>query len=66
MSTKNLIRIVVVLGLLAWPGIEVARLWSTNQKLQQAQALEKSVATNLASAKAKHAQLAGTDAPSPK
>lgn len=58
MSTKNLIRTVVILGIIAWPTIETCRLWVTTQKLHQAQALERSVTANLAAARAKQAQIA--------
>ena len=56
MSTKNLIRTVVILGVLAWPAVEAYRLWVTTQKLHQAQALERSVTAKLDSARARHAE----------
>ena len=55
MTTKNLIRTVVVLGMVAWPSVETYRLWKTTQQLEQAQALERSVTAKLASAQARHA-----------
>ncbi|HKX62902.1 MAG TPA: hypothetical protein VJS65_13675 [Verrucomicrobiae bacterium] len=63
MTTKNLIRTVVVLGMVAWPSVETYRLWKTTQQLEQAQALERSVTAKLASARARHAhaQVAKTD-----
>jgi hypothetical protein len=63
MTTKNLIRTVVVLGMVAWPSVETYRLWKTTQQLEQAQALERSVTAKLASAQARHAhaQVAKTD-----
>jgi hypothetical protein len=56
MSTKNLVRTVVILGVLAWPAVETYRLWSTTEQLHQAQALERSVTAKLDSARARHAQ----------
>ena len=56
MSTKNLIRTVVALGVLAWPAVEAYRLWATTQQLHQAQALERSVTAKLDSARARHSQ----------
>ena len=66
MSTKNLVRTVVILGIVAWPTVEIVRLWSTNQKLQEAQALEQSVTASLSKARAKQAQLAGTEVANPR
>ncbi len=66
MSTKNLVRTVVVLGILSWPTVEVVRLWSTNQKLAEAQNLERTVAASLASARTKQAQMAHTGITEPK
>ncbi len=56
MNTKNLIRTVVILGVIAWPTIEAYRLWVTTQQLHQAQALERSVTAKLDSARARHSQ----------
>jgi hypothetical protein len=58
MSTKNLIRTVVILGILSWPAFEGYRLWDTTQKLHQAQAQERSVQASLQAARAKQAQVA--------
>lgn len=66
MSTKNLVRTVVVLGLISWPAVETARLWSTNQKLAEAQTLERTVAASLAQARNQHAQMAHTGIADPK
>lgn len=62
MSTKNLIRTIVIVGILSWPAIETYRLWVTIQKVQEAQALERKVETSLAAARAKQAQIARADA----
>ena len=56
MSTKNLVRTVVIFGVLAWPAVESYRLWSTTQQLHQAQALERSVTAKLDAARTRHAQ----------
>ena len=56
MSTKNLVRTVVILGVVAWPTVESYRLWSTTQRLHEAQALERSVTAKLDAARARHAQ----------
>lgn len=61
MSPKNIVRTVVVLGVLAWPAVETIRLWATTQKLHEAQALERSVTAKLASVRAQHAQIAKAD-----
>ena len=65
MSKKNLIRTVVLLGIVSWPTIETYRLWSTTQQLQTAQALERSVTASLAAARAKHAQIAKVELGAP-
>ena len=61
MTTKNLIRTFVILGVLAWPAVETFRLWAVTQKLTEAQALERTVTARLESARAKHAQIARAD-----
>lgn len=61
-KTKIWIRVVVFAGLLAWPGVETYRLWVTTQRMEQAQALERSVRVKLEAARAKHTQVAGTPA----
>jgi hypothetical protein len=58
MSTKNLIRTLVIVGIVSWPTIESYRLWATTQKLHAAQALERLAMSNLEAARAKQAQLA--------
>ena len=58
-KTKFWIRVVVVVGLLAWPGVESYRLWVTNQKARESQALQQSVQVKLQAARAKHTQVAG-------
>ena len=58
MNSKNLIRTVVILGVLSWPAVETWRLFSTTQQMYEAQALERSVTAKLADARAKQAQLA--------
>ena len=58
-KTKFWIRVVVVVGLLAWPAVETYRLWVTNQKARESQALQQSVQVKLQAARAKHVQVAG-------
>ena len=62
-NTKIWIRVVVIVGLLAWPAVETYRLWDTAQKLTEAQALERSVRVKLEAARAKNVQVAGSPAP---
>jgi regulatory protein YycH of two-component signal transduction system YycFG len=64
MNKKNLVRTVVLLGLVAWPAVESYRLWEARQDLASRQKVESKVTTRLAMAKAKNAQLA-TVAPDP-
>jgi hypothetical protein len=59
-TTKIWIRVVVIAGILAWPGIETYRLWDTTQKLTEAQALERSVRVKLEAARARNVQVAGS------
>ena len=69
MNTRNksLIRALVLAGLIAWPTIETCRLWASKQKLEEAQALQRSVQTKLEAARAKNVQVAGsTEAPGTK
>lgn len=61
-TAKIWIRVVVIAGILAWPGIETYRLLDTNQKLIEAQALERSVRVKLEAARAKNVQVAGSPA----
>lgn len=61
-KTKFWIRVTVVAGILAWPAVESYRLWDTTQKLEQAQALERSVQVKLEATRAKHTEVAGTPA----
>ena len=65
MSTKNLIRTVVILGIVSWPAIETYRLWSTTQQMETAQALERTVTASLTAARAKHAQMANVELATP-
>jgi hypothetical protein len=58
-KTKLLVRFVVLVAVLAWPGVETWRLWDTRQKLEDAQALQRSVQTKYEAARAKHVQVAG-------
>ena len=64
MNKKNLVRTVVLLGLVAWPAVESYRLWEAQQDLASRIKVESKVTTRLAMAKAKNAQLA-TVAPDP-
>jgi len=69
MNTRNksLIRALVLAGLIAWPTIETCRLWASKQKLEEAQALQRSVQIKLEAARAKNVQVAGsTEAPGTK
>ena len=59
-TAKIWIRVVVIAGILAWPGIETYRLLDTNQKLVEAQALERSVRVKLEAARTKNVQVAGS------
>lgn len=61
-TAKIWIRVVVIAGILAWPGIETYRLWITTQKLTEAQALERSVRVKLEAARAKSVDVAGSPA----
>lgn len=61
MSTKNWIRTFVVVAIITWPAVETYRLWWTNQRLAEAQALEQQVTAKLEAAKAKSAQVAHAD-----
>ena len=64
MNKKNLVRTVVLLGLVAWPAVESYRLWEAQQDLASRIKVESKMTTRLAMAKAKNAQLA-TVAPDP-
>jgi Tfp pilus assembly protein PilE len=59
-TTKIWIRVVVIVGILAWPAVETYRLLDTTQKLTEAQALERSVRVKLEAARAKNVQVAGS------
>ena len=61
-TAKIWIRVVVIAGILAWPGIETYRLWDTTQKLTEAQALERSVRVKLEAARARNVEVAGSPA----
>jgi Tfp pilus assembly protein PilE len=61
-KVKICIRVVVIVALLAWPGVETYRLWVTTQKMSEAQALQRSVQAKLEAARAKHVQVATTAA----
>ena len=61
-TAKIWIRVIVIAGILAWPGIETYRLLETNQKLVEAQTLERSVRVKLEAARAKNVQVAGSPA----
>ncbi len=64
MNTKNKIwiRVIVIVGIFAWPATESYRLYLTTQKMAAAQALERSVRAKLEAARAKHVQVASTPA----
>lgn len=59
-KTKFWIRVLVIAGLLAWPAVETYRLWTANQKLADAQALQRSVQAKVEAARAKQVQVAGS------
>ena len=48
MKGKNIIRVLVLAGIFAWPAIEAYRLHVARQQVVEAQALEKSVQQKLA------------------
>ena len=62
-KTKIWIRVIVICGILAWPGVETYRLWVTTQKMVAAQALERSVRAKVEAARAKHVEVANASAP---
>ena len=59
---KIWIRVIVIAGILAWPGVELFRLWDTVQKLADAQALERSVKVKLEAARARQVEVASAPA----
>jgi len=61
-KTKIWIRVVVIVGILAWPAVETYRLYATTQKMIAAQALERSVRAKVEAARAKHLQVASCPA----
>ena len=61
-KTKIWIRVIVIVSILAWPGIETYRLYVTTQKMVAAQALERSVRAKVEATRAKHMQVASTPA----
>jgi hypothetical protein len=62
-NVKIVIRVVVIVGLVAWPSVETFRLWQTAQQMKEAQALERKVAAKLDATRAKQAQIAHAPAP---
>jgi len=61
-KTKICIRIIVIVGILAWPGVETYRLYVITQQMAAAQALERSVRAKLEATRAKHMQVAASPA----
>ena len=59
-KTKFWIRTLVIAGIVAWPSVETSRLWTTNQKLAEAQALQKTVQAKVETTRAKRVQVAGS------
>jgi hypothetical protein len=51
MKGKNIIRVLVLVGIFAWPAIEAHRLRVARQQVVEAQALERSVQQKLAQLK---------------
>ncbi len=64
MHTKNVVRAVVLLGLMAWPGVETYRLYAARQDLAARLQTESKVTLRLAMARQK-TQVAQTP-PKPK
>ena len=58
MKGKNIIRVLVLVGIFAWPAIEAYRLQVARQQVVAARALEKSVQQKLAQLKSKHVEVA--------
>ncbi len=52
-QSKTFVRALVLAGLIAWPAVETFRLVTTQQQLTQAEALQRTVETKLASLRAK-------------
>ena len=59
-QTKTWIRTAVVAGIIAWPAVETFRLIATQQKLAEAETLQRSVQTKVETARTKHVQVAGS------
>ena len=56
MSTKNFIRVAVVVALAAWPGVELNRYWKAQKQRDAAQQLQAYMDSRLAQLKTKYAQ----------
>lgn len=48
MKSKNFIRLVVVAGLLAWPGVESYRLWVAKQQVAESARQQRAVSERYA------------------
>ncbi len=59
-QSKTFVRALVLAGLIAWPAVETFRLVTTQQQLTQAEALQRTVETKLASLRAKQTQVVGS------
>ena len=57
---KTWIRTAVVAGIIVWPAVETFRLIATQQKLAEAETLQRSVQAKVETARAKHVQVAGS------
>jgi len=55
---KNLVRVVVLAGILAWPAVEGYRLHAAKKQLAQSEKLQKQVQMAADAAKLKYAQAA--------
>lgn len=66
MKTKTIIRVVVFAAIFAWPAVESYRYYVARQQLADSQEREKKVTQQVASLKAKSAQLAKNAAPATK
>lgn len=65
MSKKNLVRTVVLLGLVAWPSVEIYKYNQATKLLAERQALEQRVAFRFAQAQTRHAQVAKVSSEEP-
>ena len=60
MNTKNCIRVIVLAGILAWPGVEAYRLHVAKKQLAASEELNKTVMAKVEATKLKYAQAPST------